>query len=357
MLNHQDLAERFEVSAGICEPISNYARERGIDVGPLAAAVGLDPRVFGDVTVRISLDRVCRLLETLAMVTHDDAFGLKLGARFRLGASGPLGYALMHAPTLRDALTFFARHLGRMSESATARLEIGERETRLEWNYSPLIVHRDQYVDMVACITTTHFRSILASASGAARVELERKRPENPQLFRDLITRQIVFDAPVNAFVVPSDLVGTANPRADPVLFRLMDLQCETMRQTRQGETDFLVALRLFLVDRIDRPVILADVAHHTGMSERTLQRRLAEAGTNLHELIDELRRELAERLLTETALTLSQIAYRLGFSAPSAFTRSAIRWFGMPPSDLRRARNVTPAHHAKAPGHPPIGS
>ena len=71
-------------------------------------------------------------------------------------------------------------------------------------------------------------------------------------------------------------------------------------------------------------------------MSPRTLQRRLTDAGTSMQSIVDDCRREMAERLLLETDLTLSSIGYRIGFSAPAAFTRSAIRWFGMTPSEFR---------------------
>ena len=46
---------------------------------------------------------------------------------------------------------------------------------------------------------------------------------------------------------------------------------------------------------------------------------------------------EDAAKLLLETDLTLSSIGYKLGFSAPAAFTRSAIRWFDMTPSEYRQ--------------------
>jgi AraC-like DNA-binding protein len=86
----------------------------------------------------------------------------------------------------------------------------------------------------------------------------------------------------------------------------------------------------------------LGEAANYFRVSERTLQRRLAEAGTSINDLRDEARRELAQRLLVETQLSAGEIASRLGYSAPSAFTRSTIRWFGKTPRDYRKTQVAT---------------
>ena len=81
----------------------------------------------------------------------------------------------------------------------------------------------------------------------------------------------------------------------------------------------------------------LPTLARQLGFSERTLQRDLAALGTTFAACLDEVRKEQALRYLTRSSLTLGEIAYRLGFSAPSAFTRSCLRWFGAPPSAVRK--------------------
>nr|WP_281392988.1 helix-turn-helix transcriptional regulator [Roseibium litorale] len=79
-------------------------------------------------------------------------------------------------------------------------------------------------------------------------------------------------------------------------------------------------------------------VARELGMSLRVLQRRLSETGHKFQELHDDIRRVLASDLLRVTALPVSEISYRLGFSAIGNFTRAARRWFGMPPREWRWA-------------------
>ena len=72
------------------------------------------------------------------------------------------------------------------------------------------------------------------------------------------------------------------------------------------------------------------DVAAQLMMSERTLQRRLAEEGTSFTTLVDDTRRELAHQSLSAGELSLKMVSFQLGFAEPSAFYRACKRRFGM---------------------------
>jgi AraC-like DNA-binding protein len=84
-------------------------------------------------------------------------------------------------------------------------------------------------------------------------------------------------------------------------------------------------------------PLQLYDVAKKVGMSPRTLQRRLNDEGMSFGELLDGVRRACAYQLLRDRTHSLAAIAYLLGFSEQSAFTRAFKRWTGMTPIQFRR--------------------
>ena len=78
-------------------------------------------------------------------------------------------------------------------------------------------------------------------------------------------------------------------------------------------------------------------VAAALHMSARTLQRKLENAGTGFARLLDDLRRELAERYLGDTRNSVSEVAFLLGFSQQSSLSRASNRWFGVSPTEYRR--------------------
>ena len=83
------------------------------------------------------------------------------------------------------------------------------------------------------------------------------------------------------------------------------------------------------------RPPTVAEIAKALGLSTRTLQRRLTVAGTDFGAVLDDVRRA-RHSVDGRRFANLADIAYKLGYSEHSAFTRAAIRWFGAPPSSTR---------------------
>ncbi|MCY1013835.1 helix-turn-helix transcriptional regulator [Nannocystis pusilla] len=73
------------------------------------------------------------------------------------------------------------------------------------------------------------------------------------------------------------------------------------------------------------------------GTSERTMQRRLRQAGTSFRDVVDDVRREAALAQLGRRDATVTDIAFMLGFSDLSAFSRAFRRWTGASPSEYRR--------------------
>ncbi len=82
-------------------------------------------------------------------------------------------------------------------------------------------------------------------------------------------------------------------------------------------------------------------LAHATGTSVRTLQRRLKEAGVSYNDLQNDVRKTLALNLLENETLALAEIAFSLGYSEVSAFNHAFRRWVGQSPGDYRRLRAV----------------
>ncbi len=77
-------------------------------------------------------------------------------------------------------------------------------------------------------------------------------------------------------------------------------------------------------------------MARELGLSPRTLQRRLTEAGTSYQRVLDQVRQQAARRLLEATDLDASEIAFFLGFEELNSFTRAFHGWEGTTPGRWR---------------------
>lgn len=339
-------SDRYSVVSGMGAGLVEFALAQGLDIGPACLRLGIEPSLFSSMVERLSLGRFCALLEYCAEATKDETFGLKFALQYTSGSTGPFGYGLMAAPTLEHFLRFQAEHMQYSAQTSYGRLAEEDGYLVYRWTFAPVIVKRDQFVDLGITLVMQHIRRLFGAATAGIEVELERKAPSDPRPFREHIASHITFEGRINSLWVPAELASLPNPNGDPKLFELMDLQCQQLRPELTEDADFREEMERFILSRMSEDeMTLASAASFFGVSERTLQRRLAELDTNLNELRDGLRRRLAEQLMAQTALSATEVSYRLGYSAPSVFTRSFHRWFGTTPREFRnlnRDRDLT---------------
>ena len=77
-------------------------------------------------------------------------------------------------------------------------------------------------------------------------------------------------------------------------------------------------------------------IGNTLALSPRTLQRRLADAGTTYRQIVDEVRSDLAWRHVKRSALSINRIADILGYNSPAAFSRAFRRWYNTSPRKAR---------------------
>ncbi len=336
-MSKQTVNDELTTVAGAGSAIALHAQSYGFDIIPICRALDIDPDDLQSLTARISLDRMCRLLEACALMADDEAFGLKCAAGFTLGSSGPFGYGMMTAPTVHDFLDFLVDHLAFASQVRDCSLQKSDTGSVLSWNFAPSVSKRDQYVDLIVSLHLRHLGRLVGEDIDRVAVGLQRQRPRHPAFFRQHMTRHLSFGMPVNSLHVPASLLDRRNPRGDPNLFKLMNIQIRTLQADEVTEEEFVEQVRRYIRRRIAEATLSLDlIAAYFGLSERTFQRRLAEFGTTLNDLRDDERRRLCLALLRDGSLSITTISYRLGYSAPSAFTRSVYRWFGASPKTLR---------------------
>jgi AraC-like DNA-binding protein len=123
---------------------------------------------------------------------------------------------------------------------------------------------------------------------------------------------------------------------ADAVAASALEAEAVRRSESLAPRDPFLDRVRAGIAaDLRDTTKGLPELARDLGVSDRTLQRRLREHGTSLRELLDDVRKEVALRLLREGA-SATTVAYELGFGRPQAFHKAFVRWTGQTPGAFR---------------------
>jgi AraC-like DNA-binding protein len=129
-----------------------------------------------------------------------------------------------------------------------------------------------------------------------------------------------------------------AAPAADPRLYPILRRHLDQILAEMPREDGLLASVRRAIGESISNgDPTLTHVGKRIAMGPRTLQRRLKEYGVDFKTLVDDTRRRFALSYVRNRTHTLVEIAYLLGYSEVSAFSRAFRRWTGATPSDYRR--------------------
>ncbi len=318
--------------------LTEFASLHNIALGPLAQSVGIDPGDLGRTDVRISLESFMRLLYLLEIVSGDDCIGLRYGLHFRQGDSGAFGFALLHAPTLREALRLYRSYLRIAVDHATFEIAEEQPDVVIRWRYSQLIAYPTQFADFHAALIVKVLRSFLGAGWAPRKVDLLRQHPRATVLHRTHFGPSVSFGATaMNSIVFSGQQLDHPSGQDDSRLLEMMETVCHASLASLDRSKD----LRLQVAEEILALLPLGDASLHRvasaiAMGERSLQRRLAGLGTSFDKLVEHTRRDLSDRLLA-TGAPLAEISYLCGYSNASAYSRAARGWYGMSPHTMRQ--------------------
>lgn len=297
--------------------VKSRLAQSGVQAEALFEAAGLNENGGLACDALTLSDKLSHLWELLVEKSGDPLLGLKISTPHRLGWLGVMGHIMLVSPTVQSTIERCHGHtrVGMLLPGASR------------------VVPQQRY-DFVWCVLLRTLR--FAAGRDDARpvvVEYAFPEPANASFYAETFGCPVKFNMPHNVMeFVDADLVMALPERqlenggGAPVLASL----------ARAEPPTFSAKVQALLAAMLPKgPPHRDDVAARLMMSERTLQRRLAEEGTSFTSLVDDTRRELARQSLSSGELSLKMLSFQLGFSEPSAFYRACKRWFGMAPSDI----------------------
>lgn len=311
--------------------------ELGENPTELLRAAHLEPAAVGSHDRFLEYRGVITALELAARATGAGDFGRRLARRQGLDILGPLGVAARTAPTVGAALGSIEKYLGVYSPAiaitvtASEDAELAEFVWRIIAERPP--AHR-QAAELALGVTCEVFRLLAGPDFTPVTVQLRHQALADVAGYASYFGCPVEFSADRYGFEFPAAVL--AQPLdADSAVHAVVEEYLNTVavpHATSTVENVRRLIRSMLPTGGLDLGLVSAQLAVHP----RTLQRQLAKQATSFAALVDQVRREEAERYLRETDMPLGQLAGVLGLSEQSALTRASRRWFGMPPSRVR---------------------
>jgi AraC-like DNA-binding protein len=327
------------VTGSYLQPLLEAACAHGVTAQALARTVGLPDAALDPLPDSLAAGDYIALLAAGAELCADPHFGLHVGERVKLGTYSVYGLVLLACADFGQALEQTQRYEQLAHDLGRSRLQVEGREARYTWTSHYPQACRHLAESVFAGIRV--FGSWLAGRPLApTRLAFAHARAldVDPHEYARVLGVNPEFGAACNMAVFDAALLAMPVPNADITLYPVLQQHAERLlRERALLEHSIAARVQAAIIRNLahDR-VRLAQVAGELGLSARSLQRKLADAGTSYQAQLDGARHRLAMDYLRQDGLALADIAFLLGFREQSAFTHAFREWSGMNPGAWR---------------------
>ncbi|WP_425419675.1 AraC family transcriptional regulator ligand-binding domain-containing protein [Oricola indica] len=314
----------------------------GIDPNDLLRAAALPADLFRRERPALDPESFFRLWRTLMAMIDDPAPGLALGRSVPSDSFSPPLFAAFCSPDLKVAmqrLSVFKPLLGPLT------LDVAANDDALSDTYAA-----EDGLHLPSEFVATELVFLVSLARLATRADIEPLRVEMteppPAGPYDAYFGVRVRKADRNRLVFSARDAARPFLSVNPAMYAVFQPELRMRLEEMTREAPLADRLRAALMAALPSGrTAIGDVAPRLGLSARSLQRKLGEAGTSYQAELIALRTRLATDYLRNTAHTSSEISYLLGYDDPNSFARAFHGWTGTTPEAMRRAALSGSAH------------
>jgi AraC-like DNA-binding protein len=311
----------------------------GYNTIPLLTAAGLTRAQLDDPEGRIPCMAIPAVISEAMRIRPLKNAGMRVASETPIGSFQLLDYLIVTCENVCEGVQQLARYL-RISE-APFRLEIRDDEDPVQLVYVGI---RDTFTaEFEVALPVFHLRRETESYFCAEYVSFTHKLDDAAEM-EQVLACPVRTQASWIGLALSRQTWELPLRRRDPVLQAVLKRHAQEVSARLPAIDGITAELRRTLINRMARGNSDIElIARSMATSVRSLQRRLAAAGTSYQELLDSTRREAATRYLSDCSLSISEVSYLLGYSEPAAFHRAFKRWHGSTPQDFRRTQFFHP--------------
>lgn len=308
---------------------------RGVDPEASIRAAGLTRDALASVESRLPYLGVRALWEAAASAAGDPSFGVHVAEALPSGGLDVLDYVISAEATAGASFSRLLRYVRLVHDAAKLRLVVGPTHASIVGGVPAMPAPQlDEFL----------YTLLLVRSRRATGVEW---RPEHMSFqherTHDDAELSRVFGCPLDFGAHEAELrfarsvLDLPHLHPDSSLLAVVSRLADDAAQSVPTGTDLVARASSAIARRISTKLpMLSDTASAVRVPQRTLQRRLGEAGLSHSALVEGVRRQLALKHVADAALSIAEIAFLLHFADSTAFDRAFKRWTGETPARYR---------------------
>src|SRR5262245_50194870 len=319
------------------------AKAAGIAPNPLLRASGLTQNQMEDSHAPVAVRDQVKFLNVAADALEDDFLGFHLAQLPDLRQFGLIYYVMASSDILIDALRRGERYSSIVNESMSPKLTDAS-DVSVVLSYVGISRHLDRHqIEFWMTTIVRMCRQLTGLRLVPSRMRLIHPREHRSAEFAEFFGDSIEFGAAVDEISFPKRIRDLPLVDADPHLNELLIRYCEEAHEPGLRGS-FRASVENTIVPLLPHGKARAgEIARRLGVSQRTFARRLSVEGLTFSSLLESLRFDLAKRYLAEETLSISELAWLLGYQEVGAFSHAFKRWTGKTPREARTDPSCAP--------------
>lgn len=319
-------------------PITKALSRCSANTEALLEQVGLDlSEVQANPDMRIPISKMSLLWTLVEQVTSNPAFGLEVGKQVNPLHFRALGMLMMTSSSIAETFDKIADYYSLISNSVG--VDIIRTPEKMGLKITPLesVEVHPMAIDAFFSSVITLCDSIIHSDTYIDSLLLDRVAPINQNEWKARFRCAVKFDSDFNCLWMKRSVLERFSALQDPKMAMHSESLVQDYLSTMHSGIWREKVSRAIHSDILQGEPSLAEIADRLNLSERSLSRKLKEEGTTFRALVKDKRKELAAFYLLKSDISVTELAFKIGFSDVSNFNRACQRWFGCSPSEYRK--------------------
>ena len=308
------------------------AAARGADFKKVCEELGLDPQALNDSDKPVPFKPAAEVWNVVLDHTKDPLLGLHLGEELSPAILGMIGYLMQSSGTLYEAVNMLIKYNELYSTMMKFSSEEVVDQIRIHYDPAPLWQHQypesaRQSIEIAMAGMLKIFKTLSGKKIFPTHVALaypSRSLGEYERIFQAVIH----FQGKDNTLTFRKSDLLLAVISYDKSLFAFFNNTLDQKLKSLRKDERFSDRLKKMIInDFRGRPPSIDIAASHFNMTPRSLQRKLKEEQRSYRDIVTDIKKELAQTILTRTDFRIGEVAEMLGYSDSSSFRKAFRKW------------------------------
>jgi len=332
------------VSVSSVRSVLHYLKDHNfideVSHAELLQELDIPEALLNDQEARLPIIKYHQLWEKAKSISNDPAIGLHVGQQSVAELMGIVGNILVHSDSLEQGIEQYVRLFSLVNNGIELTFDKQGTTSLIEFHHHKPEFYCIQDMERTLALAVQRTRQYVNDEIRMEKIGVAHPAPSYAQEYEKLFGCPVEFDKEVCSITLASRFLPFSPTQKNPYVRSALQRYAEAINtrlfKRKIGDKVKDIVLEMLPHGQAD----IDHVAQRLHMSRQTLYRKLKKENLVFQELVEEIRQEKALEIIKDKELSLSEIAFVLGFSELSAFSRAFKRWTGQSPKHYRNEKS-----------------